>query len=107
MLAAGCRATTVDPAAVGDAVTAARVKTALVNDPDLGIYVIEVRVTGGTARLSGRVETQAQIDRAIALARAVPGISAVESALIVALPAPQSGSIGAPARHSTSPAAAS
>lgn len=82
VLAAGCRtAAVLDPAAIGDAQTAARVKTALVNDPDLGVRAIEVTVAGGVARLSGRVRSQVELDRAVALTRAVPGVSRVESAL--------------------------
>ncbi len=90
MLAGGCRAT-LDPAAIDDALTAARVKTALVNDPDLGVYAIEVRVAAGTARLSGRVQTQAHADRAVTLARAVSGVSAVENALQIDGAAPSAG----------------
>lgn len=90
MLAGGCRAT-LDPAAIDDALTAARVKTALVNDPELGVYAIEVRVAAGTARLSGRVQTQAQADRAVALARAVSGVSAVDNALLIGGAVPSAG----------------
>ena len=82
VLATGCRtAVALDPAVIGDAQTAARVKTALVNDPDLGVRAIEVTVAGGVARLSGRVRSQAERDRAVALAREVPGVTRVESAL--------------------------
>ena len=82
VLSAGCRtAAVIDPAVIGDAQTAARVKTALVNDPDLGVRAIEVTVAGGVARLSGRVRSQAELDRAVALAGAVPGVARVESAL--------------------------
>ena len=79
-LAAGCR-TVVDPLAISDAQTAARVKTALVNDPELGTRTIEVRVVLGVARLSGRVLTQAEADRAIGIARSVAGVVDVQATL--------------------------
>jgi hyperosmotically inducible protein len=99
LLATGCRtAAVIDPAAIGDAQTAARVKTALVNDPDLGVRAIEVTVSRGVARLSGRVRSQAEIDRAVALAGGVPGVSSVESALrLGADPVPGPASTSAPA----------
>ena len=75
---AACRTASLDPLAVADAQTAVRVKTALVNDPDLGGITIEVRVVGGVARLSGAVGSQAHIDRAEALTRAVQGVSRVQ-----------------------------
>lgn len=56
-------------------------KTALVNDPNLGVRAIEVTVSRGVARLSGRVLSQAEIDRAASIARAVPGVMGVELAL--------------------------
>jgi hypothetical protein len=72
-VAAGCR-TAIDPVAIADAQTAARVKTALINDPDLGVRGLEVRVVRGVVELSGRVLTEAEADRAVALSRAVSGV---------------------------------
>ncbi|MDA1082796.1 MAG: BON domain-containing protein [Gemmatimonadetes bacterium] len=80
--AAGCR-TVVDPLAIADAQTAARVKTALVNDPDLGGRIIEVRVVLGVVELSGRVLSLAEADRAIAIARGVSGVASVRTNLQV------------------------
>lgn len=85
-LAAGC-STAIDPAAIADAQTGARVKTALINDPDLGGRTIEVRVARGVVELSGRVLTQAEADRAVALARAVAGVIDVRARLQVGGPA--------------------
>jgi len=81
-LMAGCSAA-IDSTAVGDAQTAVRVKTALVNDPELGEFPIEVRVARGVAALSGRVRSAAQVERAIALARAVQGVTRVQTNLQV------------------------
>jgi hypothetical protein len=77
LLLSGCR-TAIDPVAIRDAQTAARVKTALINDPDLGATTIEVSVAQGVARLSGTLATQAHIDRAAALARSVQGVRDVQ-----------------------------
>jgi hypothetical protein len=78
----GCSAA-INPIHRQDAQTAMRVKTALINDPDLGVLPIEVQVSGGVVTLSGRVRTQAEADRAEALARGVAGVTAVTSDLHV------------------------
>jgi hypothetical protein len=78
----------VDRVAIADAQTAARVKTALVNDPELGASAIEVRVEYGIVHLAGRVRTQTEADRAAAVARSVPGVQGVELALQVSVEAP-------------------
>ena len=81
-LVAGCIAgATTTTTVVGDAQTAARVKTALVNDTTLGTLPIDVQVRGGLVTLRGTVRSAAEIDRALALARAVPGVVSVRSAL--------------------------
>jgi len=71
------------PATIQDAQIAARVKTALVNDTALGVYAIEVRVSKGLVTLSGRLPSEDLVPRAIELARGVPGVSGVQSDLIV------------------------
>ena len=86
-LAAGC-ATAADPISIADAQTGVRVKTALVNDEIVGGHAIEVRVSSGVVTLSGRVRTQAEADRAVALARAVEGVSDVRSDLRIGVDAP-------------------
>jgi hyperosmotically inducible protein len=78
----GCR-TAIDPIAIQDAQIAALVKTALVNDPELGATLIEVSVVRGVARLSGTVRTPAHAQRAAALARSVQGVRDVEPGLQV------------------------
>ena len=78
--------------AIQDAQLGARVKTALVNDAQLGIHPIEVRAIGGVVRLTGHVESPSQIERAVSLTRSVPGVAGVISdlkiAVIEALPPP-------------------
>jgi len=82
VLATGCTRA-IDPAAIADAQTVVRVKTALVNDPIVGGRTIEVRAVRGVIELSGRVGTQEERDRAITLARAVAGVISVQSSLQV------------------------
>lgn len=81
-LGGGCRAA-IDPAAIEDAQLAARVKTALVNDPELGPRAIEVRVYQGRAILSGRVLSEEEMQRLLRLVQAVPGITGVDSSVRV------------------------
>lgn len=73
----------VDPATIADAELAVRVKTALVNDSEIGPYPIAVRAVGGAVRLTGRVPTAAADARAVAIARGVPGVRAVTSEMVV------------------------
>ncbi|MCC7034905.1 MAG: BON domain-containing protein [Acidobacteria bacterium] len=81
--ATGC-ATKVSPVKVEAARTAARVKTALVNDPLVGTRPIAVVVgEDGVAQLSGRVGSEAEATRAVELARAVPGVARVVTRLQV------------------------
>ena len=74
--ATGC-SSTISPTFVQDAQLGASVKTALVNDPQVGTIPIEVRATGGVVRLTGRVDSDAQRQRAISLAKTVPGVTEV------------------------------
>ncbi|MEX2273760.1 MAG: BON domain-containing protein [Vicinamibacterales bacterium] len=61
----------------------ARVKTALLNDAIVGRRRIDVHVTGDQVRLTGRVASAAERDRAVAIAGAVPGVSSVTSDLAI------------------------
>jgi hypothetical protein len=73
---------------VESAQIAARVITALVNDPDIGSRSIDVRVTRGVVHLSGRVRSDAERTRAIEIARAVPGVARVDSSLTIGADVP-------------------
>ena len=83
---AGCAARS--RTAIENAQTAVRVKTALVNDVELGTLPIDVEAAGGVVTLEGIVRTSAQIDRALDVARRVQGVARVESALVVGDPDP-------------------
>ncbi len=78
LVGAAC-APVLDPGAVADAQTVARVKTALVNDPQLGARTIEVRVTAGVAALSGRVASDDELQRAVRIVRGVTGVVEVRT----------------------------
>ena len=93
LLLAGCSARAVPnpSAAVADAQTAARVRTELVNDPVLGALPIDVRARAGVVTLRGTAPSAAEVDRALALARGVPGVTRVESALTIGAAEPSPG----------------
>jgi hypothetical protein len=86
MLSAACSRAT--GPTVGDMTLAAAVRTALVNDPVVGVAPIEVRVAAGIVTLTGRVATRDEYDRVLALVRAVEGVERVESYLVVTTSAP-------------------
>jgi hyperosmotically inducible periplasmic protein len=84
VLLSGCRTTlAIDPVAIQDAQIAAQVKTALINDPEVGPSLIEVSVVRGVARLSGTVPTPAVAQKAATLARSVRGVVDVQPDLRV------------------------
>ena len=68
---------------IDDATITTRVKTALLNDPDVGGLRIDVDTTVGVVTLSGVVKSQAEADKAMALARKIDGVKDVKSTLQV------------------------
>ena len=66
---------------IDDSVVTARVKTALLADPDAKSFEIKVETRKGQVQLSGFVATQARIDNAIALTRSVEGVRGVENGM--------------------------
>ena len=68
-------------AAMEDVTITARVKTALLNDPQLGATKIDVSTTDGVVTLSGTVRSAAEQARAIELTRQTPGVKDVKSSL--------------------------
>ncbi len=81
MLLAACGKTIGDT--LTDATITTRVKTALLNDPDVGVMRIDVNTTAGVVTLSGDVRSKAEADRAVQLARSVQGVKDVKSELKV------------------------
>jgi hypothetical protein len=92
----------ISPAVLQDVQTAVRVKTALVNDPVLGVRPIEVTVSNGIVRLSGSVASDAEVQSAVALARSVDEVRDVRSELVVRI----TGAESAPPAAREEPAAA-
>jgi hyperosmotically inducible protein len=68
---------------IDDATITTRVKTALLNDPDVGGLRIDVDTFKGVVTLSGRVKTKDEEAKAITLARKIGGVSDVKSTLQV------------------------
>ena len=66
---------------VDDATVTTRVKTSLLNDPDVGGLRIDVDTFKGVVTLSGGVKTAAERDKAIAIAKRTPGVVDVKSSL--------------------------
>jgi hyperosmotically inducible protein len=67
---------------IDDSVVTARVKSALLADPDVRSSNLKVETRKGEVQLSGFVDDQAQLDHAIAVTRGVPGVSNVEDKMV-------------------------
>jgi hyperosmotically inducible periplasmic protein len=66
---------------IDDSGVTARVRSALLADPDVKSFEIKVETRKGQVQLSGFVDTQARIDNAIALTRKVEGVKGVENGM--------------------------
>jgi osmotically-inducible protein OsmY len=78
----GCGSRTVGET-IDDATITARVKTALLNDPEVGGLAIDVDTTLGVVTMSGTVKSPAEEQRAVSVARRVGGVRDVRSTLQV------------------------
>ena len=87
VIVTGCDRTTpvtaVPPVSVGvaldDTVMTTKVKTALLGDESIKGFDIKVVTRKGTVQLSGFVDNQTQLDRAVYVAHNVEGVTAVEN----------------------------
>ena len=77
----GRQATSQASAAVDDAAVTTKVKAALLADDQVKGTQINVDTSGGTVRLTGTVDTQAQVARAMDIAKGVSGVQKVENNL--------------------------
>jgi osmotically-inducible protein OsmY len=78
----GCAATTTRDSTgqyIDDSAVTTKVKSALFNDPSLKSAEISVETFKGRVQLSGFVRSQANIEQALADARGVSGVAAVEN----------------------------
>lgn len=64
---------------VDDTVVTSTVKSALLADPTINSFDLQVETRNGIVQLSGFVDEQAQIDKALAIAHAVAGVTTVET----------------------------
>jgi hyperosmotically inducible protein len=81
-LSASCGKTVA--ARVDDASVTTRVRTALLNDPEIKAQSISVDTVQGVVTLSGNVRTAQERDKAVAVARRASGVADVKSALQIA-----------------------
>lgn len=77
----GRQATAQASAAVDDAAVTTKVKAALLADDQVKGTQINVDTSGGTVRLTGTVDTPAQVARAMQIAKGVSGVQKVENNL--------------------------
>ena len=68
-------------AAVDDAAITTKVKAALLADDQVKGTQINVDTSGGTVRLTGTVDSAAQVSRAMEIAKGVSGVQRVENNL--------------------------
>ena len=71
---------------VDDASTTAAVKSKFVEDKTVDAAAIKVETLNGTVQLSGFAKSQAEKDKAAALARAVPDVREVRNNIVVQEP---------------------
>jgi osmotically-inducible protein OsmY len=66
-----------------DSTITAKVKAAILQDPDLKVLQINVETFKGVVQLSGFVNSPQAVSRAVAVARGVSGVKAVTNNLLV------------------------
>jgi osmotically-inducible protein OsmY len=64
---------------VDDSVITGKLKTAIFNDPTLKVNEINVETFKGVVQLSGFVNSQADINKAVQVARGVAGVKSVKN----------------------------
>ena len=66
---------------IDDTTITTRVKTAMLNDPNVGGLRVDVDTFKGVVTLSGRVKSPAERDQALGIARSIDGVIEVKDAL--------------------------
>ncbi|MBA3996022.1 MAG: transporter [Candidatus Accumulibacter sp.] len=77
----GSAATTTVGTEIDDTVLTAKATSALLGDPDVKGFDIKVESRKGVLLLSGFVDNQTQVDRALEVARRVEGVKGVENGM--------------------------
>ena len=62
-----------------DSVVTTKVKTAILNDPELKVLQINVETFKGVVQLSGFVDSKAMMDHAVKVTRGVAGVKSVKN----------------------------
>lgn len=71
---------------IDDTVITAKVKTAILNDPQTKVLEIHVETYKGEVQLSGFVSSQEEADRAVELTRNVKGVTSVKNDMLIRQP---------------------
>ena len=79
--AAKAPASTTAGTELDDTVVTTKVKSALLADPDIKSFDLKVETRKGVVLLSGFVDSQTQIDRAVAATAGVAGVNSVENSI--------------------------
>src|SRR6185369_9933104 len=66
---------------IDDTIVTSRVKSALLADPDIKSFDLKVETRKGNVQLSGFVDNQAQIERALATTRGVEGVTNIDNSI--------------------------
>lgn len=64
---------------IDDATITTRIKSAFVQDPVVSALGVKVQTYRGTVQLSGFASSQEEIDRALQVAKSVPGVNDVKN----------------------------
>lgn len=64
---------------IDDSVVSAQVKSALLADPDIKGFDFKIATRKGEVQLSGFVDNQAQLDRALVVTQAVTGVKSIDN----------------------------
>lgn len=68
---------------IDDAAITAKAKAAMMADPLVGAFNIDVATVQGVVKLNGAVTNQQIFDRALEIVRATPGVKSIENHLVV------------------------
>ena len=85
--------TTTVGAKIDDTVITTKVKSALLGDPDVKSFDLQVLTRKGVVQLSGFVDSQAQIERAMAVSKRVEGVTSVENNVTMKIGTASAGNI--------------
>lgn len=67
---------------MSDTAISGRIKAEILRDPLLQVSQIEVTTTNGVVKLSGTVNSQASINRAVEIAHSIKNVKEVDNALV-------------------------